>query len=209
MSDQIDLETVDLSTLEAVLETDRGEMVVGFYSEQAPNHVKNFLGLAQKGFYDGLAFHRIVRNFMIQGGCPNTREGESAPPGTGGPGHSVDAEFSDLPHKRGVLSMARSKDPNSAGSQFFVVHAEHADFLDREYTVFGHVTEGLDVLDAIASVEVEFGPGGEHSKPKERVGLRSVVARLAPVREEEPEAAAPEEGAPAPTDEQAGEGGGE
>ena len=175
----IDLETADLSTLEAVMQTDKGDMVVGFYPEQAPNHVKSFLSLAQKGFYDGLAFHRIVRNFMIQGGCPNTREGASGTPGTGGPGYQVDAEFSDLPHKRGVLSAARSRDPNSAGSQFFVVHAEHATHLDRQYTVFGIVKEGLDVLDTIASVEVEFGPGGERSKPLERVGLKAVQVREA------------------------------
>jgi len=206
MTDKIDLESADLSALEAVLETDRGEMVVGFYSEQAPNHVKNFLSLAQQGFYDGLAFHRIVRNFMIQGGCPNTREGEAGPPGTGGPGHTVDAEFSDLPHKRGVLSMARSQDPNSAGSQFFVVHSEHADFLDGQYTVFGHLTSGLDVLDSIASVDVEFGAGGEKSKPTERIGLRSVVVRAAPIQEETPDEASTDQEASA--EEQPSEGGG-
>lgn len=203
----IDLETTDLSTLEAVLTTDKGEMVVGFFPEAAPGHVKNFLSLAQKGFYDGLAFHRIVRNFMIQGGCPNTREGETGAPGTGGPGHNVPAEFSQLKHERGVLSMARSQDPDSAGSQFFVVHAEHADFLDGQYTVFGKVVDGLDVLDTIASVDVEFGPGGERSKPLERVGLVSVTARVASV-EAEPEAAPAEDSAPAERAEAEGEEGG-
>ncbi|MHC5063081.1 MAG: peptidylprolyl isomerase [Planctomycetota bacterium] len=173
----IDLDSVDLSKLEAVLDTDKGKMVVGFYSEQAPKHVRNFAELAQKGFYDGLAFHRVIRNFMIQGGCPNTREGQGGIPGTGGPGHSVEAEFSDLPHKRGVLSMARSSDPNSAGSQFFVVHSEHADFLDNQYTVFGYLKEGLDVLDALASVDCEFSSSGERSVPSERQGLNTVTMR--------------------------------
>lgn len=190
----IDLETVDLSTLEAVMTTDKGEMTIGFYSEQAPGHVKNFLDLAQKGFYDGLAFHRVVRNFMIQGGCPNTREGAQGAPGTGGPGYQIDAEFSDLSHDRGVLSMARSQDPNSAGSQFFVVHAEHAQHLDGQYSVFGKLKSGLDVLDAIASTEVEFGPGGERSKPTERIGIVSVTVREAPVEIEEAEAPAEGDG---------------
>jgi peptidyl-prolyl cis-trans isomerase B (cyclophilin B) len=175
----IDLDSVDLKTCEAVLETDKGTMCVGFWPEQAPGHVRNFLELAQKGFYDGTAFHRVVRGFMIQGGCPNTRQGQRGAPGTGGPGHTIKAEFSDLPHTRGTLSMARAKDPDSAGSQFFVVHAEHAEFLDGNYTVFGFVKDGLDVLDAIASVEVEFGAGGERSKPTERIGLRKVSVQIA------------------------------
>ncbi len=176
----IDLDNHDLGTLEAVFATDKGELVFGFYPEQAPGHVKNFLELAQKGFYDGLAFHRVVRNFMVQGGCPNTREGEGGMPGTGGPGYQIDAEFSDLPHHRGVLSMARSRDPNSAGSQFFIVHAEHATHLDGQYTVFGFMKDGHDVLDELAGVDVDFGPGGERSVPKERIGLQSVSVREAP-----------------------------
>lgn len=175
----IDLETADLSACEAVLETDKGVMRVGFHAKQAPGHVKNFLALSQKGFYDGTAFHRILKNFMIQGGCPNTKKGQRGVPGTGGPGHMIKAEFSDLPHTRGVLSMARAQDPNSAGSQFFVVHSEHADFLDRNYTVFGYLKDGLDVLDAIASVDVDFGAGGERSKPVERVELRRVTIEMA------------------------------
>ena len=182
----IDLDTADLSKLEAVLETSKGKMVIGFYPEQAPLHVRNFADLSQKGFYDGLAFHRTIRNFMVQGGCPNTREGADGIAGTGGPGHTVQAEFSDLPHKRGVLSMARSSDPNSAGSQFFVVHAEHADFLDGQYTVFGFVKQGLDVLDALASVECEFTSSGERSEPVERQGLNRVAIQLA--EESEPAA---------------------
>ncbi len=175
----VDLDTTDLATLEAVMDTDKGAMVFGFHPQHAPGHIKNFLSLAQKGFYDGLAFHRIVRNFMIQGGCPHTRAGARGVPGTGGPGHRVAAEFSDLRHVRGALSMARSQDPDSAGSQFFVVHAEHAAFLDGKYTLFGFLKDGLDVLDAIASVEVDFGAGGERSQPVERVGLRAVRVRVA------------------------------
>ena len=175
----IDLETTDLSTLEAVVETDKGTLLIGFHAAEAPGHVKNFCKLAQQGFYDGLAFHRVVRNFMIQGGCPNTRAGGKGTPGTGGPGFTIPAEFSMLPHKRGVLSMARSRDPNSAGSQFFVVHSEHAESLDGQYTVFGQLKDGFDVLDTIAGVDVDFGAGGERSKPKQRIGIKSVQVRVA------------------------------
>lgn len=171
-----DLDTVDLTTLEAVLETDKGTMVLSFRPDLAPGHVRNFLDLAQKGFYDGTAFHRIIRGFMIQGGCPNTKEGASGTPGTGGPGHRVEAEFNEIHHERGVVSMARAQDPNSAGSQFFLVHGD-AGFLDRQYTAFGNVVEGLDVLDEIASAEVEHGQSGEESSPVERVGLHRVSVR--------------------------------
>ena len=184
----IDLETVDLATLEAVIGTDKGEMVMGFFAEKAPGHVRNFLDLAQKGFYDGLAFHRIMKGFMIQGGCPNTREGVSGIPGTGGPGYQIPAEFNDEQHVRGALSMARSANPDSAGSQFFVVHAEHAQALDEQYTVFGKLKDGFDVLDTIASTEVDFGNYGERSLPKDRIELLSVTVRVAePEPEPEPE----------------------
>ncbi len=186
----IDLETVDLSTLEATMVTDKGTMTIRFHADKAPGHVRNFASLAQKGFYDGLAFHRIIRNFMIQGGCPNTREGAGGVPGTGNPGHTIPAEFSDLPHTRGSLSMARSQDPNSAGSQFFVVHNEHVAQLDGQYTVFAYVTEGLDVLDAIASVDCEFGSMGERSSPTERVGIETVSMGIAAVEGSAPEGSA-------------------
>ena len=175
----IDLDTADPATLEATMETARGTMVFGFYPEKAPGHVRNFAKLAQEGFYDGLAFHRIIKGFMIQGGCPNTREGATGHPGTGGPGYQVDAEFNDLPHKRGVLSMARSSDPNSAGSQFFLVHGEHVTSLDGQYTVFAYLKEGHDVLDEIAGVEVTFGDASEKSSPVERVGIERVALRVA------------------------------
>ena len=188
----IDLDKADLAKLEAVLETDKGTMVLGFNPEQAPNHVRNFLDLAQKGFYDGLAFHRVVRNFMVQGGCPHSREGVPGSPGTGGPGYTIDAEFSDLPHNCGTLSMARAQEPNSAGSQFFIVHAEHAEHLDGKYTVFGRVVQGLDVLDELASVEVEFAPGGERSRPVERMSITRIAVREAAPEIQVQEKPAPE-----------------
>ena len=196
----IDFDNVDLNSLEATMDTDKGAIVIGFYPEQASGHVRNFAKLAQDGFYDGMAFHRIMKGFMIQGGCPNTKEGATGHPGTGGPGYQIQAEFSDLPHKRGVLSMARSADPNSAGSQFFVVHGEHVKSLDGQYTVFAYLKEGHDVLDEIAGVEVEFGGDGESSTPKERVALERVTVRVVePQPEPQPEAAADPEAQPGDT----------
>lgn len=182
----MDLDQTDPATIEAALVTDKGTLVVTFFPEQAPKHVRSFLELAQKGFYDGIAFHRIVRNFMVQTGCPNSRKGSTAQPGTGGPGYRLQAEFNDIPHTRGVLSMARGRDPNSAGSQFFVVHGDHASFLDGQYTVFGVVEEGLDVLDQIANVDCDFGPGGERSQPKERIEIRRIELRPRQQRSTEP-----------------------
>ncbi len=187
----IDLEQIDLSRLEATVTTDRGDLVVRFHADKAPRHVRNFAELAQKGFYDGVAFHRVIRNFMVQTGCPNSREGESGTPGTGGPGYQIDAEFNDVKHERGVLSMARAQDPNSAGSQFFIVHADHVESLDGNYTAFGYLKDGLDVLDAIATVECDFGSGGERSKPVERITIQGVALREAepePEQAEEPAA---------------------
>jgi peptidyl-prolyl cis-trans isomerase B (cyclophilin B) len=179
----MDLEQTDPNTIEAALVTDKGTMVVTFFPEQAPQHVKSFLKLAQDGFYDGIAFHRIVRNFMVQTGCPNSKQGAKGQPGTGGPGYHLPAEFNDIPHTRGILSMARARDPNSAGSQFFIVHGAHADFLDGQYTVFGKVEDGLDVLDEIASIECDFGPAGERSVPKQRVEIQRIELRERQQRE--------------------------
>ncbi|MBL8732115.1 MAG: peptidylprolyl isomerase [Planctomycetes bacterium] len=179
----MDLDQTDPATIEAAVVTDKGTLVVTFFPEQAPRHVRAFLTLAQQGFYDGVAFHRIVRNFMIQTGCPHSKKGGSGMPGTGGPGYTLPAEFNDIPHTRGVLSMARARDPNSAGSQFFIVHADHADFLDGQYTVFGKVEAGLDVLDGIAGIECDFGPGGERSKPKTRVEIQRIELRPRQQRE--------------------------
>ena len=124
------------------------------YPDKAPNTVKNFLSLARRGFYDGLIFHRVIRGFMIQGGCPQGT-------GMGGPGYCIKGEFffngfkNDLKHKKGVLSMARSQSPNSAGSQFFIMHQD-AKHLDGQYAAFGKVTSGLEVIDAIASVKTNY-----------------------------------------------------
>ena len=139
-----------------VLETNLGNIVIDFFPNDAPNHVENFIGLAESGFYDGVIFHRIIPGFMIQGGDPNTIGGDPNTWGTGGPSTSVDAEFNTIKHNRGVVSMARSADPNSGGSQFFIVHGD-SNFLDEQYTVFGRIVteESFETLDKIAGVETE------------------------------------------------------
>ena len=135
----------------AILTTSAGEIVLEFWPEVAPKHVENFKKLAQAGFYDGTAFHRVIKGFMIQGGDPNTKDDAKQHLwGTGGPGHQVKAEFNDQPHVRGVLSMARSNHPDSAGSQFFICHGDPR-FLDRQYTAFGKLIKGDDVLEKIAT----------------------------------------------------------
>lgn len=157
----------------AVVETTAGTMVLEFRPDLAPMHVENFIKLAGEGFYDGTRFHRVIPGFMIQGGCPNTKELEKDGLwGTGGPGWNVDAEFSNEKHTRGVLSAARSQDPNSAGSQFFVCHGDAA-FLDGQYTVFGILVEGDDVLDSIANAAT--APGGEGSKPLDPVQITKIA----------------------------------
>jgi len=157
----------------AVLKTSYGEITIALWSDVAPKTVENFKKLARQGFYDGTAFHRIIKGFMIQGGCPNTKEGESSMPGTGGPGYKLKAEFNAKSHVRGVISMARSAHPDSAGSQFFLCHGD-AKFLDRQYTAFGEVIKGDEVLELIANVPTKAGGGGEKSTPIERVALESV-----------------------------------
>ncbi len=158
----------------ALINTCHGQMVVEFWSDVAPGHVENFKKLARQGFYDGTAFHRVVKGFMIQGGDPLTKDAANEERwGTGGPGHKIKAEFNDRPHVRGVLSMARSQDPNSAGSQFFVCLAD-AKFLDGQYTAFGKVIDGDDVLEAIGSVETTFAGGREKSRPTRRMSVESV-----------------------------------
>ena len=152
----------------AIIETKFGEMELEFLTDKAPGHVKNFLDLAGKGFYDGTTFHRVIPGFMIQGGDPNTKDpkGSRERHGTGGPGHTVKAEFNDTPHNRGVLSMARSSDPNSAGSQFFICVKDSA-FLDRQYTAFGRVVRGIEVADQIVAA-----PRDERDNPRERVEMK-------------------------------------
>ncbi len=137
-----------------ILHTNLGKIVIEFFPNDAPNHVANFIKLSENGFYDGTIFHRIIPGFMIQGGDPNTKDGDKSTWGTGGPDNSVNAEFNTIKHNRGIVSMARSADPNSAGSQFFIVHKD-SNFLDEQYTVFGRIVteESFETLDKIASVE--------------------------------------------------------
>jgi len=155
----------------AVLKTSYGDITIAFWPDVAPKTVENFKKLAREGFYDGTAFHRIIKGFMIQGGCPNTKAGGRGQPGTGDPGYKLKAEFNAKSHVRGVISMARSAHPDSAGSQFFICHGD-ARFLDRQYTAFGELVAGDDVLDRIAGVPTK---GSEKSEPIERVALESVT----------------------------------
>jgi peptidyl-prolyl cis-trans isomerase B (cyclophilin B) len=153
----------------AILKTSEGEIVLEFWPDVAPKHVANFKKLAKDGFYDGTAFHRVIKGFMIQGGDPLTKdESKQAMWGTGGPGYKIDAEFNDKPHVRGVLSMARSQDPNSAGSQFFICHGDPS-FLNKQYTAFGKLIKGDDVLEKIATTETQPG-----DRPVKRMALESV-----------------------------------
>jgi peptidyl-prolyl cis-trans isomerase B (cyclophilin B) len=162
----------------AVIKTTEGEMVVKFWPDVAPKTVENFKKLAREGFYDGTAFHRIVKGFMIQGGDPLSKKDDPMV-GTGGPGYKIKAEFNNRPHVRGVLSMARSQDPDSAGSQFFICLAD-ARFLDKQYTAFGEVIQGDDVLGRIGDTPTTRGGGGEQSKPTKRIGVESVKISAAP-----------------------------
>ena len=150
----------------AVIETKFGKIEVQFFKDKAPGHVKNFKDLAKKGFYDGTIFHRVIPGFMIQGGDPNTKSDDRSNHGMGDPGYSIKAEFNDTPHKRGILSMARSQDPNSAGSQFFVV-VKDAAFLDGKYTAFGKVLSGMTVADQIVNA-----PRDGRDNPNERVEMK-------------------------------------
>ncbi|MCV0412578.1 peptidylprolyl isomerase [Nitrosarchaeum sp.] len=137
-----------------ILHTNLGNIVIELFPNDAPNHVQNFIKLAEDGFYDGIIFHRIIPGFMIQGGDPNTKGGDQSTWGTGGPGYSVNAEFNTIKHNRGIVSMARAQDPNSAGSQFFIVHKD-SNHLDQQYTIFGRIVteESFATLDKIASVK--------------------------------------------------------
>ncbi len=160
-------------TEQAIIKTSYGEMTVAFWSDVAPKTVENFKKLANDKFYDGTAFHRIIKGFMIQGGCPNTKKGARGMPGTGDPGYKVKAEFNAKAHVRGVLSMARSASPDSAGCQFFICHGD-ARFLDKQYTAFGQIVGGDGVLEKIANVPTTHGSGGEKSTPIDRVEVESI-----------------------------------
>jgi len=158
----------------AVIKTTLGEMTLELWPEVAPLTVENFKRLAQAGFYDGTAFHRIVKDFMIQGGDPLTRDpARQSDWGTGGPGHTLKAEFNDRSHQRGVISMARSQHPDSAGSQFFLCLAD-ASFLDRHYTAFGQLIQGDDVLGRIGDTPVTLDHSGGRSKPLTRVTVETI-----------------------------------
>ncbi len=152
----------------AVIETRLGEIELELLSEKAPGHVKNFLDLTRKGFYDGSTFHRVIPGFMIQGGDPNTKDASAsrAHHGTGGPGYTIKAEFNDTSHKRGVVSMARAQDPDSAGSQFFICVAD-ATFLDRQYSAFGRVVRGMEVADQIVAA-----PRDNRDNPNQRIEMK-------------------------------------
>ena len=157
--------------LRAIIKTKFGDIEVRFLPDVAPKHVENFIKLAKDGFYNGTIFHRVIPGFMIQGGDPNTKDSlKKDTYGQGGPGYSIKAEFSDMPHKRGTVSMARANDPDTAGSQFFIV-VEDSRFLDNKYSVFGEVVKGIGVTDKIVNL-----PRDERDNPKERVEMTVIIS---------------------------------
>jgi peptidyl-prolyl cis-trans isomerase B (cyclophilin B) len=154
----------------AVIKTKFGDMEIAFFPDKAPNHVQNFIKLAKSGYYNGTIFHRVIPGFMIQGGDPNTKDPKKPETyGMGGPSEKLKAEFNDTPHRRGIVSMARSNDPNSAGSQFFIV-IKDSNFLDRQYTAFGEVVKGMEVADKIVNL-----PRNARDLPNERAEMTVVV----------------------------------
>ncbi|HYH06528.1 MAG TPA: peptidylprolyl isomerase [Thermoanaerobaculia bacterium] len=155
----------------AELHTSAGQINIRFFPDVAPNHVRNFLDLAQQGFYDGTKFHRVIPGFMIQGGDPNSKAGDPSTWGTGGSPNKVKAEFNSVSHRRGIVSMARSPHPDSASSQFFIVTSDSA-FLDNNYTVFGQVTKGMEVADAIVNA-----PKAGGDRPQNPVAITKIVVR--------------------------------
>ena len=153
----------------AVIETSLVNVEFEFLEDKAPWHVKNFKDLAKKGFYDGVTFHRVIPGFMVQGGDPNTKSDDRSTHGQGGPGHTIKAEFNDATHARGIISMARAQDPDSAGSQFFIV-VKDSDFLDGQYTAFGRVISGMDVADKIVE-----SPRDSNDNPNERIEMKVTI----------------------------------
>jgi peptidyl-prolyl cis-trans isomerase B (cyclophilin B) len=158
----------------AVIKTSEGEMVVHFWSDAAPNTIENFKKLARAGFYDGTIFHRIIKGFMIQGGDPSSKDAAKENHyGEGGPGYQIKAEFNQHKHERGVISMARGPDPDSAGSQFFICLAP-VPRLDGKYTTFGKLIKGDDVLEKVGNTPVTKNIMGEMSKPTKRVVITKI-----------------------------------
>jgi peptidyl-prolyl cis-trans isomerase B (cyclophilin B) len=155
-----------MSGTTATIETKFGKIKLKFFPDVAPNHVNNFIELSKKGFYDGTTFHRVIPGFMIQGGDIESKKQNKASHGTGNPGYSIKAEFNSKSHKRGILSMARSNNPDSAGSQFFICVGDSM-FLDNKYTVFGEVVSGMDVVDKIVSQ-----PRDRRDNPNERIEMK-------------------------------------
>jgi peptidyl-prolyl cis-trans isomerase B (cyclophilin B) len=164
----------------ADIKTTAGDITIRFFPEVAPNHVRNFIDLSKSGFYNGTKFHRVIPGFMIQGGDPNTKSNDVSTWGVGGSGKNINAEFSSIHHKRGILSMARTPDPNGASSQFFIVVAD-APNLDNQYSVFGEVTKGMDVADKIVNA-----PRGENDRPDKPVAIKSITIRPAKAGETGP-----------------------
>ena len=146
-----------------------GDIVLQFYPDVAPNHAKNFCKLAAEKFYDGTTFHRVIPGFMIQGGDPNSKNPDRSSHGMGGPGYHIKAEFNNRQHKRGVLSMARAQDPDSAGSQFFICVADSL-FLDGQYTAFGEVVSGMEVVDRVVAAKRDG-----RDNPLERIEMTVTV----------------------------------
>jgi len=159
----------DADAPRAIIDTKFGSIELTFFPNKAPKHVENFLKLSREGFYDGTIFHRIIPGFMIQGGDPNTKGDDVASYGLGGPGYNLKEEFNNRPHGRGILSMARGGDPNSAGSQFFIV-VSPSSFLNGKYTVFGKVVKGMDVVDLIVSQE-----RNSRDLPNERIEMTVTI----------------------------------
>jgi peptidyl-prolyl cis-trans isomerase B (cyclophilin B) len=153
----------------AVIETSLGNIEFELLEDVAPGHVQNFKDLANSDFYNGTTFHRVIPGFMVQGGDPNTKSDDRSSHGMGGPGHTIKAEFNDEPHVRGIVSMARSQDPDSAGSQFFVV-VKDSDFLDGQYTAFGRVIAGMDVADKIVG-----SPRDDRDNPIDRIEMKVTI----------------------------------
>lgn len=165
-SAHVQAQTASGKAPKAIIDTKFGSMEIRFFPDKAPQHVENFIKLAKAGFYDKTIFHRVIPGFMIQGGDPNTKdEKNKSQYGMGGPGHRVKAEFNDRPHARGTVSMARSQDPDSAGSQFFIVVKESPS-LNGKYTVFGEVVQGMEVADKIVSQ-----PRDARDNPLERIEM--------------------------------------